>query len=92
MTYLPLGGMAVKAELGSAVMCALPMVDIEVERELSHLSVNSTHAHALIHTTRVSNETRVFKGCSTTGLEMFGFPVINKKGSVSDILKRVCSA
>lgn len=38
VTYLPLGSMAVQTGLGSAVASALPVVDVEVEWELGHLS------------------------------------------------------
>ena len=37
-TYLPLGGMAVEAGLGGAVAPAFPVVDVEVELEVDHLS------------------------------------------------------
>ena len=39
VTYLPLGSMAVEAGLGSAVAPALPVVHVEVELKVDHLSV-----------------------------------------------------
>lgn len=38
VTYLALGSMTVEAGLGSAVTSAFPVVDVEVELEVDHLS------------------------------------------------------
>ena len=53
VTYLPLGSMAVEAGLGSAVTPALPVVDVEVQLKVDHLSVElNKSVRVAVHETR----------------------------------------
>lgn len=52
MTYLPLGSMTVKAGLSGAVTPALAMVNVEVELEVDHFSVELNESvRVIIHVT-----------------------------------------
>lgn len=51
--YLPLGGMAVEAGLGGTVASALPVVHVEVELKVDHLSVELRESDWVgVHRTR----------------------------------------